>query len=120
VHGAYWALAENDATHCGVTVHLVDAGIDTGGILAQSQITPTARDNFATYGMLQTAIGLRLLRDVVLPRLLAGDRATQPAPARAEAYSARVEPAAERPRSESQRPAHRRFRRHGAGRHLHE
>ena len=83
VHGGYWALAENDAAHCGVTVHVVDQGIDTGGILAQAPITPalTTRDNFATYGLLQTATGLALLRDTVLPRLIAGDRATQPAPA---------------------------------------
>jgi len=81
VHGGYWALAENDAAHCGVTVHLVDKGIDTGGILAQALITPTARDNFATYGLLQNAAGFALLRDSVLPRLIAGDRATMPAPA---------------------------------------
>src|SRR5262249_40468966 len=30
VHGGYWALAERDAANCGVTVHLVDEGIDTG------------------------------------------------------------------------------------------
>ncbi|MBI2678092.1 MAG: formyl transferase [Candidatus Koribacter versatilis] len=81
VHGAYWALAENDAAHCGVTVHLVDKGIDTGGILAQAQVVPTHRDNFATYGLLQTAAGLALLRDEVLARLLAGDRSTRRAPA---------------------------------------
>lgn len=80
VHGAYWALAENDAAHCGVTVHLIDKGIDTGGILAQAQVVPTVRDNFATYGMLQNARGLALLRDDVLPRILAGDRSTRRAP----------------------------------------
>ena len=31
VHGGYWALANGDKEHCGVTVHLVDPGIDTGG-----------------------------------------------------------------------------------------
>ena len=81
VHGGYWALAQGDAAHCGVSVHLVDKGIDTGGILAQAPIVATARDNFTTYPLLQAAAGLKLLRDEVLPRLLAGDRATQPAPA---------------------------------------
>jgi folate-dependent phosphoribosylglycinamide formyltransferase PurN len=81
VHGGYWALAENDAAHCGVTVHLVDKGIDTGGILAQALIAPTASDNFASYGLLQNVAGLALLRDKVLPRLIAGDRSTLPAPA---------------------------------------
>ena len=81
VHGGYWALAERDAEHCGVTVHLVDKGIDTGGILAQARIAPADKDNFATYGLLQAAVGLALLRDEVLPRLISGDRSTQPAPA---------------------------------------
>jgi methionyl-tRNA formyltransferase len=61
-HGAYWALANNDAEHCGVTVHLVDAGIDTGYILFQGKIPLTSRDNFVTYPYLQLAEGLLLLR----------------------------------------------------------
>lgn len=61
VHGGYWALAQADAAHCGVTVHLVDAGIDTGGILAQAPIQPTAQDSFVTYPLLQLAAGLPLL-----------------------------------------------------------
>ncbi|MGH9492470.1 MAG: formyltransferase family protein [Terriglobales bacterium] len=65
VHGAYWALAEGNGEACGVTVHLVDAGIDTGGILAQATIAPTARDNFATYPWLQLAAGLPLLAAAV-------------------------------------------------------
>ncbi len=36
VHGGYWALAERHPEWVGTTVHLVDPGIDTGGILAQS------------------------------------------------------------------------------------
>jgi folate-dependent phosphoribosylglycinamide formyltransferase PurN len=65
VHGAYWALAEGRPGACGVTVHLVDAGIDTGGILAQATIAPTPRDNFATYLWLQLAAGLPLLTAAV-------------------------------------------------------
>lgn len=61
-HGAYWALANNDVEHCGVTVHLVDAGIDTGTILFQGKIPLTGKDNFVTYPYLQLAEGLRLLR----------------------------------------------------------
>ena len=63
VHGGYWALASGDAAHCGVTVHLVDAGIDTGGILAQALIRPTPVDSFVTYPLLQLAAGLPLLVD---------------------------------------------------------
>jgi folate-dependent phosphoribosylglycinamide formyltransferase PurN len=81
VHGGYWALAQDDAQNFGVTIHLVDRGIDTGGVLAQARVTATPRDNFTTYGLLQDATGLALLRDEVLPRLMAGERATVAAPA---------------------------------------
>jgi phosphoribosylglycinamide formyltransferase 1 len=73
VHGGYWALANDDRAHCGVTVHLVDAGVDTGGILYQALITPEADDNFTTYPVLQLVQGLPLmkcaLRDVAAGRL---------------------------------------------------
>lgn len=64
-HGGYWALVNNDREHCGVTVHLVDAGIDTGRILLQEKIPVTNRDNFATYGYLQLAVGLQLLKQAI-------------------------------------------------------
>ena len=60
-HGAYWALLKNDAANCGVTVHVVDQGIDTGNIISQAKITPQADDSFATYPYLQTAAALPLL-----------------------------------------------------------
>jgi folate-dependent phosphoribosylglycinamide formyltransferase PurN len=61
VHGGYWALYNDDREHCGVTVHLVDAGIDTGGILAQCNIAPSDDDNFCTYPWLQLAASLPML-----------------------------------------------------------
>lgn len=79
VHGGYWALANRDAAHCGVSVHLVDAGIDTGGILYQALIHPTAADNFTTYPLLQLAAGLPLLAQAVQDAL-AGNLRRQPAP----------------------------------------
>lgn len=67
-HGAYWAFYNNDAEHAGVTVHLVDKGIDTGGILYQDIITTTNKDNFVTYPIIQTAVGvkyeIKALRDI--------------------------------------------------------
>ncbi len=61
VHGGYWALVNNDKENCGVTVHLVDAGIDTGGSLYQAKIFPTRDDTFVTYPLLQTAEALDIL-----------------------------------------------------------
>ncbi len=55
VHGAYWALVNNDQENCGVTVHEVDSGIDTGNIIYQKTIDVTRRDNFSTYPLLQFA-----------------------------------------------------------------
>ena len=65
VHGAYWALANNDINNCGVTVHLVDAGIDTGGILYQKNINILDNDNFTTYTYLQIAEGIKLMAKAV-------------------------------------------------------
>ena len=62
VHGAYWALAKNDIDNCGVTIHLVDKGIDTGGIIAQGKIHVDKRDNFITYKYLQFARAIELLK----------------------------------------------------------
>jgi folate-dependent phosphoribosylglycinamide formyltransferase PurN len=65
VHGGYWAIAEGDREHCGVTVHLVDRGVDTGGVIAQARIEPGPRDTFATYPLLQLRAGLPLLVEAV-------------------------------------------------------
>ena len=66
VHGGYWALNNNDIKNCGVTVHLVDAGIDTGGILCQKSIKIKSTDNFITYPLLQTIKGLECLKEVLV------------------------------------------------------
>jgi hypothetical protein len=61
VHGGYWALAEGHPEWVGTTVHLVDPGIDTGGILAQTTFDVTADDSLSTYPYLQLVHGLPLL-----------------------------------------------------------
>jgi folate-dependent phosphoribosylglycinamide formyltransferase PurN len=71
VHGGYWALTENAADSCGVTVHLVDTGVDTGAILGQALIIPTTKDNFTTYPVLQTLSAIEILRTIV-PKALKG------------------------------------------------
>jgi folate-dependent phosphoribosylglycinamide formyltransferase PurN len=61
VHGGYWALAEGHPDWVGTTVHLVDPGIDTGGILAQSTFDVSGEDTIATYPDLHLVHGLPLL-----------------------------------------------------------
>jgi folate-dependent phosphoribosylglycinamide formyltransferase PurN len=64
-HGGYWALVQGDREACGVTVHAIDAGIDTGPILAQSTVRLNGKDNFVTYSLVQQAAGLPLLRQAI-------------------------------------------------------
>ena len=65
VHGGYWALVQRDVDACGVTVHEVDQGVDTGRILGQTLIAPSRTDNIVTYGFLQVAAGLPLLKRAI-------------------------------------------------------
>jgi folate-dependent phosphoribosylglycinamide formyltransferase PurN len=66
-------MASGDPEHCGVTVHLIDPGIDTGGVLYQATIHPDGRDNFNTYPVHQLAQAIPLMKaaldDVRLQRL---------------------------------------------------
>lgn len=78
VHGAYWALINNDLEQCGATLHFVDSGIDTGGIIDQATIEPEKNDNFSTYPLLQLAAGLKLLKES-LSEIVSGKVQTQPA-----------------------------------------
>lgn len=65
VHGAYWSLVLNDVKNCGITVHFVDAGIDTGNIIEQGRVVPDKKDNFTTYPLLQLSAGLKLQQKAV-------------------------------------------------------
>lgn len=65
VHGGYWALANDDRSNFGTTVHLVDSGIDTGGVLYQKTTKPSGTDNFCTYPLHQIAIGIELMRQAL-------------------------------------------------------
>lgn len=65
VHGGYWALVNRDIQNCGVTVHIVDSGIDTGGILYQKIINITSADNFLTYTYIQIGEGIKLMKRAI-------------------------------------------------------
>ena len=66
VHGGYWALVNKDKEHCGVTAHLIDTGIDTGGVISQRTIDISKQDNFCTYPILQLKEGLVCIEDAML------------------------------------------------------
>jgi folate-dependent phosphoribosylglycinamide formyltransferase PurN len=59
--GGYWALANGDPDHAGVTAHLVDAGVDTGAILYRERFTATPQDSFGTYFYLQAGVAREML-----------------------------------------------------------
>ena len=60
-NGAYWARSKRDPAHAGVTVHLVDEGVDTGDVLYQAATDFSPDDNIATYQHRQMATALPLL-----------------------------------------------------------
>jgi len=76
MYGGYHALAERDGETFGTTLHLVDTGVDTGGILATHSITPGKRDNFHTYVPLMAVESREMVADT-LARVLAGDLSTE-------------------------------------------
>jgi folate-dependent phosphoribosylglycinamide formyltransferase PurN len=79
VHGGYWALVSGDQEHCGVTIHKIDKGIDTGAIIEQTIIVPTKADNFSTYPLLQIAAAIPFLKQVIRDAI-DGNLKTRPAP----------------------------------------
>lgn len=72
VHGGYWALVEGHPELAGTTVHFIDKGIDTGGIIKQAVFTASAEDSFVTYPVLQAAVGVPLLIQTIR-ELMAGN-----------------------------------------------
>jgi folate-dependent phosphoribosylglycinamide formyltransferase PurN len=78
VHGGYWARAEGRPDLVGSTLHLIDAGIDTGSIVAQTCFEVSPGDNFATYPYLHVAAVLEPLADVVAGALAGEEVAGKP------------------------------------------
>lgn len=56
--GGYWSLRENDAANFGATLHLVDAGTDTGGTLYEVRTRPANADFISTYPLVLTIAAL--------------------------------------------------------------
>lgn len=72
--GGYWSLVERDPGNFGATVHLVDAGTDTGDTLYEVRCAPAKGDFISTYPMLLTAaavdITVRAVEDALENRLV--------------------------------------------------
>jgi len=65
VHGGYWALWNDDPDNFGVTIHVVDPGVDTGQPLRQIRVRPSEDDTFVTYPLLQQAAALDAIKDIL-------------------------------------------------------
>lgn len=59
-HPGYWALAEGDVENAGVTIHLVDEGVDTGSVLYQTRVMFAPEDTIASYQHVQAAHAIPL------------------------------------------------------------
>ena len=79
VHGGYWAVAKGQKNLFGTTVHYVDTGVDTGGIIEQVFVEPPSTDNFYTYPYLQYATVLPVLKQVVQSFVEGKKPSTKPA-----------------------------------------
>jgi methionyl-tRNA formyltransferase len=71
INGGYFALANGEPENFGVTLHLVDLGVDTGPILATNRVPVAANDNLQTYMALMAAKSQDLVVET-MARVLAG------------------------------------------------
>jgi folate-dependent phosphoribosylglycinamide formyltransferase PurN len=94
VHGGYWAFVDRRPELAGTTVHLVDAGIDTGGILGQATFERGQHDTIATYPYLHLACGLPVLLEVASALLDGTPPTSRPPLAGAEESELRWHPTA--------------------------
>tara|TARA_X000000950_G_scaffold91466_2_gene115161 strand:+ start:17814 stop:18581 length:768 start_codon:yes stop_codon:yes gene_type:complete len=61
VHGGYWALLNAEPELCGVTLHYLDVGVDTGPVIGHQLIVTSKKDNFIIYPILQLVEGIKML-----------------------------------------------------------
>lgn len=65
VHGGYWAFYCEDIENAGVTIHVVDPGIDTGDVIYQATIISEIEDGFLSYPLKQYHAGIPLLKRAI-------------------------------------------------------
>ncbi|KTT12534.1 hypothetical protein NS2R_09585 [Pseudomonas oryzihabitans] len=66
VHGGYWAFYCEDLENAGVTIHVVDSGIDTGDVIYQATISRDIDDSFLSYPLKQYQAGIPLLKRAIV------------------------------------------------------
>ncbi len=64
-YGSYWPVYCHEPELVGVTVHFIDSGIDTGGILAQGRVEYNWNDNAKTITYKQHRLGGELMMECV-------------------------------------------------------
>ncbi|MFV0297518.1 MAG: formyl transferase [Hyphomicrobiaceae bacterium] len=64
-HPAYWALSDGDRENAGITIHLVDSGVDTGGVLYQRQVHFEREDTLLTYQWVQISSAIPLFLQAI-------------------------------------------------------
>jgi methionyl-tRNA formyltransferase len=77
INGGYFALANNEPENFGVTLHLVDLGVDTGPILATNRVPVADNDNMQTYMTLMAAKSQDLVVET-MAKVLSGEAAPLP------------------------------------------
>lgn len=81
---AYWAMARGEPENAGVTIHLVDKGVDTGDVLFQAPVEIGPEDTITSHPYLQAAHALplfaRAIRDARAGRLAPRPVAARAAP----------------------------------------
>lgn len=83
-----WAILCDDA-ETGVTIMKMDAGLDTGGILAQEKTPIRPEDNAETLHARLATMGAELLLRTI-PKYLAGEIQPRPQPAEGVSYAPKI------------------------------
>ncbi len=78
-HPNAWAIANDEPA--GVTIHLIDQGVDTGPIIAQREVEKLGHDTAGTLYDRLTDAALQLMQETI-PRFIAGPVITWPQPER--------------------------------------
>jgi methionyl-tRNA formyltransferase len=75
LNGGYWAVVNNDLANYGTTVHYVDAGVDTGDVIAQARFDPSGKDTILTHQHFLSAASASYCVET-LRNVLTGDAAS--------------------------------------------